>query len=321
MFGHSCPFPYRTKDSPLALSASRLRLGALAAAGALTLGGLVVASPAAAEPIGYEGTIELSRTSFPAGDWQDGFTLTGSGFDPSIPTAEFGIGSAGEQGGGSVYTTIVDVAEDGTVGPVVIVPDAATQAPDAAGYPVYTAAVTQVGTDDTWVYSNRVEIEITAGTSLVLSGEATPEALTAGISAQFAGFGAEEAIEYGFGLLRYTEENELIDEVYGEAVADASGAGTITAALEGAQVGDTLAIFVDGIETGRIAELYVQVVAPAPAPVPTPVDPAPAAPAGDVNRLPDTGVDLGVGIAALALLVLGAGAIVVTRRTRAAQQG
>ncbi|MDR5701213.1 LPXTG cell wall anchor domain-containing protein [Agromyces aerolatus] len=309
----------------MAHSASRRRLGALVAAGALTLGGLVAASPAAAEPIEpYEGVIELSKTSFPAGDWEDGFTVTGYGFDPTIPTAEFGIGSMGENGGGGIYSTEIDVAEDGTI-EAHIVPDAATQAPDADGYPVYAASVTQRAAEggvDRWVYSNSVDITITEGASVAIAGDVTPEALAAGVSAQFAGFGAEEEVEYGFGLLRYTEETELIDESYGTAVADANGAGTVSAALAGAEVGDTLAVFVDGLESGRIAEFYVQVVAPAPAPEPTPVDPAPApaAPAGDVNRLPDTGVDLGIGLSALALLVLGAGAILVTRRTRATQR-
>src|SRR5690349_15698155 len=55
-----------------------LRAGSLAAIAVLALGGLAAAAPAAAEPLAPK--IELSHTSFPAGDWLGGFTVTGSGF-------------------------------------------------------------------------------------------------------------------------------------------------------------------------------------------------------------------------------------------------
>lgn len=308
----------------MAHSALRLRAGALAAAGALTLGGLAVASPAAAEPVGpAQPTIELSQTTFPAGDWLGGFTVTGSGFDPDFPTASLTVGSSGENGGGAIYTDEIDVTSDGTF-VADVWPDAPTQTPDANGYPVYGVSVAQNVGGDQWIVSNNVQLTITEGASVTAPGELTAEEIAAGITATYAGFASDEPIGYEFVLWRWTapEGEQLIDEDWGNTQADANGGGTVTAQLEGAQPGDIVEVWITG-EGGRIAAAYVQVVEPTPAPVPTPVNPAPApaAPAGDVNRLPDTGVDLGMGAAALALLVLGAGTLLVTRRARAAQQG
>jgi LPXTG-motif cell wall-anchored protein len=270
-----------------------------------------------AEEVPAAPQIELSQTTFPAGDWLGGFTVTGSGFDPSVPTAEFGIGASGANGGGMVFSETIDVAEDGTI-EAFVVPDEPTQAPDAEGFPIYRAAVSQV-VDGEYLNSNQVVITITEGVSLSAAAEATVEQVTAGVAAQYAGFDSAEPIAWGYALWRWTEAEgeQLIDEAFGEGAADANGAGSFSSALEGAQVGDTIQIRVVG-DSGRIAEAWVQVVVtPAPAPAPAPA--APAAPAA-APRLPDTGVELGIGFAALALLVAGAGAIVVTRRTRASQQ-
>lgn len=303
----------------MAHSALRLRVGALTAAAGLTLAGLAAASPAMAEEVPATPQIELSQTSFPAGDWQDGFTVTGSGFDPSAE-ATLTIGQSGANGGGILDEEVVEVAEDGTIN-AVVVPDEPTRAPDAEGWPKYGASVYQV-IDGEWIYSNNVDITITAGVSLDASAEATVEQVAAGVSAQYAGFGSAEPIEYGFALWRYNDENgesEIISEAYGDVTADEAGAGTISAPLANAQVEDWIQIRVRG-ESGRIADAFVQVVAtPAPAPAPAPAPEQPAAPAA-APRLPDTGVDLGIGFAALALLVVGAGAVVVTRRVRASQQ-
>ncbi|WP_308797968.1 hypothetical protein [Agromyces silvae] len=306
----------------MAHSALRLRAGALVAAGALTLGGLVAASPAAAEPIEQDQpTIELSQTTFPAGDWLGGFTVTGYGFDPEFPTASLSIGASGENGGGGIFFDDVDITSEGTF-EAVIDPRVPTQAPDANGYPIYTVSVAQnVGTPQ-WLVSNPVTLTITEGASVTAPGELTAAEIAAGITATYAGFASDEPIGYEFLLWRWTEAEgeQLIDEDWGNTQADSNGAGTVTAALEGAQPGDTVEVNIYG-EGGRIAAAWIQVVE-VPAPAPTPVDPAPApaAPAGDVNRLPDTGVDLGIGITALALLAFGAGALLVTRRTRASLQ-
>lgn len=305
----------------MAHSASRLRVGALIAAAGLTLGGLAVASPAAAEPLEpAEPTIELSQTTFPAGDWLGGFTVTGSGFNPDFPTASLSVGANGENGGGAIYFENVDITSEGTFTAFVL-PEEPTQMPDANGWPKYRVGASQnVGTE-VWLYSNSVELTIVEGASVSAPGQLTAEEVAAGVSAQYAGFGSDEPIYYEFFLWRWTEADgsQQIAEDSGETQADAAGAGTVTAALAGAQPEDTVEVRIYG-EGGRIAAAWIQVVA---APVPTPVDPAPApaAPAGDVNRLPDTGVDLGIGIAALAFLAFGAGAILVTRRARAMQQG
>ncbi|HET8779444.1 MAG TPA: hypothetical protein VFM66_05170 [Agromyces sp.] len=304
----------------MAPSASRLRVGALAAAAALALTGLAAASPAAAEEVATP-VIELDKTTFPAGDWEDGFRLTGSGFDPSVSTASFSIGSMGENGGGQLWGAEVAVAADGTIDEV-LVPDVPTEMPDADGWPKYSAFVSQeIVEGEPWLQSNRIELTITEGASLTAAAEATAEELAAGISAQFAGFLADESISYVATLSRWTEEEgtQVIDEIEGAVTADAAGAGSLTAALAGGQDGDFVKISIAGEESARVAAAYTQVVA-APAPVPEPVPAAPVTPAETGPQLAETGVELGIGVAALALLVLGSGAILVTRRIRATQR-
>ena len=304
----------------MAPSTSRLRLGALAAAAALALTGLAAASPAVAEetpaPI-----IELDQTTFPAGDWESGFTLTGSGFDPSVPTASFSIGSMGENGGGQLWGAEVAVAADGTINEL-LVPDVATQMPDADGWPKYTANVGQeIVEGEPWLQSNRIELTITEGASLTAAAEATAEELAAGISAQFAGFAADESVAYLATLSRWSEEDgtQVIDEIEGTVTADAAGAGSLTAALAGGQDGDFVRISISGEQSARVAAAFTQVVA-APVPAPQPVPVAPVTTAATGPQLAETGVELGIGVAALAFLVLGSGAIIVTRRIRATQR-
>jgi hypothetical protein len=304
----------------VAPTASRLRIGALAAAAALALTGLAAASPAAAEEIPAP-VIELDQTTFAAGDWEDGFTVTGSGFDPSVPTASFSIGSHGENGGGQLYGEEIAVSAEGTI-EATIVPNVPTQMPDADGWPKYTASVGQeIAAGQPWLFSNRIDLTIIEGASLIAAAEATAEELAAGISAQFAGFAADESLSYVATLSRWTEADgtQVIDEIEGTVTADAAGAGSLTAALAGGQDGDFVRISVAGEQSARVAAAFIQVVA-APVPVPEPVPAAPVTPAETGPQLAETGVELGIGVAALALLVLGSGAILVTRRIRATQR-
>ncbi|WP_127791959.1 hypothetical protein [Agromyces sp. LHK192] len=300
----------------MATSALRIRVGALAAAAALSITGLALgAAPAVAE----DGpTISLDRTSFPAGDWDGGFTVTGSGFDTTVDTATLSIGSYGENGGGVAWSTEVAVSPAGTIS-AAVVPEAPTQAPDSTGYPQYRVNVgQQIAEGQPWLFSNTVDLTITEGTSLTVAGEASPEQLAAGISAQFAGFGADEPLFSYFDLLRSTEgadQPELVDSVEADVTADASGAGTISAQLAGAHVGDFVVVWI-GSEGGLQAEAFVQVVE-APAPAPEPADPAAAAPAAASTgpALAETGVEpLAVGVAAFALVALGALVVVARRR-------
>ncbi|QEO14348.1 hypothetical protein FLP10_07890 [Agromyces intestinalis] len=301
----------------MATSTFRLRVGALAAAAGLVLAGVAAASPAAAadDPV-----ISLDRTTFPAGDWEDGFRITGSGFDGTVPTAELSIGSMGENGGGQLWGTTVTVAADGTID-TVVVPSGATQVAGENGYPRYVVSVGQQITEgEPWLWSNRIDLTITEGASLSVAAELTPEQVAGGVTATFAGFTAGEAVYYGIGLFR---DGELVDAIEDAVDADDSGAGTFGGALEGAQVGDYLQLYADGDTSGRVAEGWVQIVeAPAPAPV-DPEAPAagtPAAAEASGNQLAETGIDLGIGTAALALLVLGAGALIVVRRRSALAQ-
>ena len=297
----------------------RLRTGALAAAAGLLLAGVVAASPAAAEEV-VAPVIEVDKTTFPAGDWEGGFTVTGSGFDPSVPTAELSIGAMGENGGGGIYSEDLAVSADGTID-AVVVPDAATVVPDAAGWPKYFVVVAQEqAPGQPWLNSNRVDLTITEGASLTVAAEATAEQLVAGLNAQFSGFAPGESVSFLVTLSRWNQEEEiteLIDEVEGVVTADAEGNGSISGALEGAAIDDSVRIDVVGEESSRVAAGFSRVVAtPAPAPGPAP---APAGTAGGA-QLAETGVELGAGIAALALLVLGAGVLIVTRRVRATQR-
>lgn len=304
----------------MAPSASRLRVGALAAAAALALTGFAAASPAAAEEIPAP-VIELDQTTFPAGDWEDGFTVTGSGFDPSVPVAYFSIGSHGENGGGQLYGEEIAVSAEGTI-EATIMPDVPTQMPDADGWPKYSANVGQEIVDgEPWLRSNSIDLTITEGASLTAAAEATAEELAAGISAQFAGFAADESVSYLATLSRWSEEDgtQVIDEIEGITTADADGLGAFTAALAGAQDGDFVNLSVAGEQSARVAAAWVQVVT-APVPAPQPVPAAPVTPASTGPQLAETGVELGIGAAALALVVLGSGAILVTRRIRATQR-
>ncbi|WP_157009295.1 hypothetical protein [Agromyces laixinhei] len=303
----------------MAISTFRLRTGALAAAAGLVLAGFAVASPAAAEEVPAP-VIELDQTSFPAGDWQDGFTVTGSGFDPSAPTAIVSVGSRGENGGGQLFEVDVPVEADGTIDALVVPTDAPTQVPDEAGWPKYSVSVGQeVAAGQPWLWSNRIDLTITEGASITAAAEASPEELAAGVTAQFAGFAPGESIAFTVELSRWTEEDgtQLIDELQGTVTADANGAGSISAALTGAAVEDWASFSVTGEESARTARATTRVVEAQAPIVPAPAAPAPAA-AGP--QLAETGVELGIGFAALALMVLGAGAIVVTRRVRGAQR-
>ncbi len=303
----------------MAPSASRLRVGALAAAAALAFTGFAAVSPAAAEELPAAPVIELDQTTFPAGDWEGGFQVTGSGFDPSVPVAYFSIGASGENGGGELFGQEIAVSAEGTID-ALIEPDVPTQIPDANGWPRYSASVGQVIIEgEPWLFSNRIDLTITEGASLTAAAEATAEELAAGIPVQFAGFAADETVSYLATLSRWSEADgtQVIDEIEGTVTADAEGVGTFSTALAGAHVGDFVNISVAGEQSARVAAAWVQVAA-APAPVPEPA--APVTPAATGPQLAETGVELGIGVAALALLVLGSGAILVTRRIRATQR-
>lgn len=294
----------------MAISALRLRTGAIVAAAGLMLAGLAAAAPAHAADAPV---ISLDQTSFPAGDWEGGFTVTGSGFAPGV-AAELmlSVSSGPSSGGSSPLGSIVPDAS-GNIS-IAVAPTDVTTLPTATGYPKYAVGATQsVGGEN--VYSNFVELTITAGTSITLPTAVSPESLAAGITISFAGFAPYESISYYYDL--YSEGAFV--PVDGFTTADATGAGSFVATAAGAKVGDSLEVGVFGEESERQALVYARITeAPAPVPAPAPAPAAPAAAAG--TGLAETGVDLGIGFAALAFLVLGAGAVFMTRRVRAAQR-
>ncbi|WP_139415539.1 hypothetical protein [Agromyces laixinhei] len=295
----------------MAISTFRLRTGALAAAAGLVLAGFAVASPAAAEEVPAP-VIELDQTSFPAGDWEDGFTVTGSGFTAGADVnLQLSISSGPSSGEGATLGSPVVADAAGNIS-THVTPTNVAVIPDADGYPKYSVGASQ-SVDGANVYSNWVALTITAGTSITLPDAVSPESLAAGITVKFAGFQPGEAVRYS-GELFVAGDLTVVD---GEAAADDAGAGSFVLALAGAKVGDGLHINLAGQESERAAEAYVSVTEAQAPVVPAPAAPAPAATG---PQLAETGVELGIGFAALALMVLGAGAIVVTRRVRGAQR-
>ncbi|GAA1516641.1 hypothetical protein BJ978_000901 [Agromyces terreus] len=307
----------------MASTAHRLRLGALAAAAALALTGLAAAAPASAAE-GDAPVIALDQTTFAAGDWAGGFDVTGSGFDPSVPVAEVSIGANGENGGGQLWSAEVAVAADGTIDEH-LVPDQSTQAPDENGYPKYNVNASQ-HLGETWLFSNSVALTITEGVSAAAPEEASADQLAGGIAVQFSGFAGGESVQYTAVLHHWNEADEvdeIVDQAEGAVTADGAGSGGFTVALAGAQEGDYVVIDLVGTESMRLGSAWTSVVAADVAP-PAPVDPAPApavdaaAPAAATGpQLAETGPDLGIGLAAMALIALGAGVVVMRRRTAA----
>ncbi|MRG59842.1 hypothetical protein GE115_08170 [Agromyces sp. CFH 90414] len=294
----------------MATSTYRLRVGALAAAAAIALTGLAAASPAAAGETPAP-VIQLDRTEFPAGDWGTGFHVTGTGFDAALGAVTISVGAAyGPSSGEGLYETTVAPTADGSID-VQVLPVRDAAAPDESGYPRTAVSAHQVVSPTQNLRSNSVPLTITpssaAPPAVTIAQVVSPEQLAAGLTVNFSGFGAGEPIYYSVGVLR---AGAPITEPGGsqEAAADASGAGSFVATVPGAQVGDVLEYFVTGGNTGRNVNAQVPVVA---------APPAPAAPAAtpDGPALAETGVEPTViGIAALALVALGALTVVVRRR-------
>ncbi|MCD2440694.1 hypothetical protein LQ757_00225 [Agromyces sp. SYSU K20354] len=169
------------------------RAGVVAAFAGLALVAFA-ASPAAAEevtvpaesvvteevPGGTEATpapvapsIQVDKTTFPEGDWLGGFTVTGSGFDPSVSTAWVAV-RAGE---GTLAGTQADVTPDGTFS--VLITPVDTVAADSEGRPRFTVSASQTLGDGSVLVSNEVLLTITAPPAPTTPGTPSPAAPTA----------------------------------------------------------------------------------------------------------------------------------------------
>jgi hypothetical protein len=285
----------------------RVRAAAVAAAVALPFAGLLAAAPAQAAETA---TIELDQTTFVQGDWGAGFHITGSGF---VGTGDVSVSVGAAYGPGTgegIYETTVTPAEDGTID-AQIVPTGLAPVTGAAEYPKVTVGARQAqdGTDEL-IFSNFVSLTITESDrpdpTVTLPQVVSPEQLAAGLTVNFAGFNADEPIFYGVILLR---NGEPVTEFEGldETVADGSGAGSFVVTIPGAQVGDTLAYYVVGEESGLEIEGETPVVAAPPAP-------ANAAPAAAAPQLAETGIELTAGLVGAGVLALGVLALVARRR-------
>ncbi len=283
----------------------RVRAAAVAAAVALPLAGLLAAAPAHAAEI-PDPVIALDTTTFPAGDWGAGFNITGTGFvGTGDVTVSIGIANGPSSGEGLYETTVTPDAE-GTID-AQIVPTRDAPVTTEGEYPKVSVIAVQQLDETEWLQSNPVALTITESDlpepAVTFAQVVSPEQLAAGLTASFAGFGADEQIFYAYLLLRngepVTEGGPL-----SETTADASGAGSFVITIPGAQVGDVLAFYVSGGETGRFVDDETPVVAAPPAPADSTPKPA----------LAETGVELTAGLVGAGVLALGVLALIARRR-------
>ncbi|WP_022892230.1 LPXTG cell wall anchor domain-containing protein [Agromyces subbeticus] len=286
----------------------RVRAAAIAAVVALPFAGLLAAAPAQAADAPV---IALDTTSFPAGEWGAGFHITGTGFiGTGDVTVSVGVAAGPSSGEGLYEITVTPDAEGAIDAQVVPIRDAPVTS--ESDYPRVSVNARQQLDETEWLVSNSVALTITESDlpepGVSLGQVVSPEQLATGLTANFAGFGADEPVYYGFQLLR---DGEPVGDFAGleETVADAAGAGTVTATIPGAQVGDVLAYYFSGDETGRFIEGEAPVIAAAVVPAGESSTPAATGP-----KLAETGVDLTVGALAAGLLVLGAAGVLVRRR-------
>ena len=122
-------------------------------------------APAPTAPI-----IQVDQTTFREGDWLGGFTVTGSGFNPSVSTAWVAV-AAGE---GTLTGTQADVTPDGTFS-VLITPVDNVSA-DSEGRPRFTVSASQTLGDGSVLVSNEVLLTITAISAPTAPGGSSPAA-------------------------------------------------------------------------------------------------------------------------------------------------
>lgn len=231
-------------------------------AGAATLGLSLVAVPATAAELGDDLVVDFGNTTFKAGSWGEGVTVTVEEVPEEVETLTVSIGSMGENGGGLVDQAEVVQQEDGSyAGTVLPSNDYAPVAPNAEGWPKYTASVGYQYEDEageTQYVNESIDLTITEGVSVTGPEEATVAELAAGIPLQFAGFNSGEVVT---GDISYfndeTGEEVSIGEFSTEPLGqDGSGEGVLT--IQNAPVGEQFRVLARG-EAGTV-NYYVTVV-------------------------------------------------------------
>jgi hypothetical protein len=129
-------------------------------------------APAGTEeaPVAIAPSIQVDQTTFPEGDWLGGFTVTGSGFDPSVSTAWVAV-TAGE---GTLTGAEADITPEGTFS--VLVTPVDKVAADSEGRPRFIVSASQTLGDGSVLVSNEVLLTITATSVPAAPGASSPAA-------------------------------------------------------------------------------------------------------------------------------------------------
>ncbi|WP_449278251.1 hypothetical protein [Leucobacter sp. GX24907] len=225
--------------------------GKAALAGLLTLGLAFTAAPAYAA-LGDAPSLEIDNDTFKAGSWGEGITFTVDNVPEEVDTVTISVGSMGQNGGGLVESAeITDDDGDGVFEGHLALEETTPVAPDADGYPVYSAGASYAYDDEAgetqYVFAESIDLTILEGLAVTGPEEATVAQLAEGVDLQFRGFQPDEKL---------TGDIEVLDPDSGEwspvgdfaATVGGNGNGEGTLWITGATPGDQFRVSASGEE-------------------------------------------------------------------------
>ncbi|WP_293695971.1 hypothetical protein [uncultured Agrococcus sp.] len=202
-------------------------------AGAMALGLGFVAAPAMAQEEASAPSFEIENDTFTAGSWGEGiaFSVTlPEDLEVEVDRVVVSVGSMGQNGGGLVGDADAELQPDDTYASVVLPEGAGPVAPDADGYPEYSASAGYVYTEDgedVWVWADNVSLTILEGATVDGPSEVTAAELAAGIDLELTGFASNaEVTGEIFHFNPETGEYESIGDVE-TLTLDENGAGIV----------------------------------------------------------------------------------------------
>ncbi|MGJ9411850.1 hypothetical protein ACHAAC_03990 [Aeromicrobium sp. CF4.19] len=222
---------------------------ALVGAGALSLG--VLAAPASAD-LGDPISLAVENDTFTAGSWGEGVDFVVTDVPEEVDEITLTIGSAGRNGAGPVADPIqADEQTDGSyTGNITPPREVAPVAPDADGFPEYTATASYSYEDaegEAQFVSDSVELTIEEGLSVSGPENATVGELAEGIDLEFAGFQPDESIDGDIEFFNpETGEYDTIGDFAATLGPDGSGEGTLT--IINASPGNAFRVSIDATE-------------------------------------------------------------------------